>query len=249
MKKHVTQLLFVVIVAVLGISACVQEPATEKIEPAVLELLEDGRNLVILTEKAAQRLDIQTDTVREEQSVQTRTVGGEVMTEVRAPGETLIRVSLSGDELTMIDGSKPAFIMPLDYDDAEDNDESNGLMAELDEGPGFDDDEDNEGAVLYYVINDPEHELVAGQRLQVELAMMGNETTRLVVPDTAVIYDVNGGTWVYISPEPLKFLRYPIVVDYMRDGEAILLEGPPVGTKVVTVGVPELYGTDTGVGK
>jgi hypothetical protein len=29
----------------------------------------------------------------------------------------------------------------------------------------------------------------------------------------------------------------------------VLLDGPPVGTEVATVGIAELYGADTGVGK
>ena len=64
-----------------------------------------------------------------------------------------------------------------------------------------------------------------------------------------VIYDLDGATWVYTSPEPLVFVRYPIVVDYIEGDQAYLVEGPPAGTEVATVGVAELYGADTGVGK
>lgn len=69
-----------------------------------------------------------------------------------------------------------------------------------------------------------------------------------VVPYAALIYDPNGGTWVYTSPEPQVFVRYSIHVDYIEGDRVILKEGPPVGTVVATVGVAELYGTETGMG-
>jgi hypothetical protein len=64
-----------------------------------------------------------------------------------------------------------------------------------------------------------------------------------------VIYDLKGGTWVYTSPEPLTFVRQPITVDYIEGDTVVLLDGPPTGTELATVGVAELYGADTGVGK
>ncbi len=72
---------------------------------------------------------------------------------------------------------------------------------------------------------------------------------RLVIPYSAVIYGLNGETWAYINPERLTYVRDPIMVDYIEGELAVLTTGPPVGTQVVTVGVAELYGTDTGVGK
>ena len=72
---------------------------------------------------------------------------------------------------------------------------------------------------------------------------------RMVVPYSAVIYDIQGRTWVYTNPEPLNFVRHEIKVDFVEGGsKAVLLEGPPVGTKVVIVGAAELYGTEYEVG-
>ena len=72
---------------------------------------------------------------------------------------------------------------------------------------------------------------------------------RQVMPYAALVYGVNGETWAYINPEPLTYTRQPVSVDYIDADLAILLEGPPSGTEVVTVGVSELFGVDTGVGK
>jgi hypothetical protein len=93
----------------------------------------------------------------------------------------------------------------------------------------------------------------AAQRLDIQTSPVREEqmegTPRLVIPYAAVIYDLEGGAWAYTSPEPLTFVRASITVDYIEGDNAVLLEGPPAGTAVATVGVAELYGTDTGVGK
>jgi hypothetical protein len=73
--------------------------------------------------------------------------------------------------------------------------------------------------------------------------------TLRVVPYAAVIYDPEGKTWVYTEPKPLTFVRAPVSVAYIDGDLAVLSEGGPAdGTAVVTVGVPELYGTELGVG-
>lgn len=77
-------------------------------------------------------------------------------------------------------------------------------------------------------------------------------TRRTVVPYSAVLYTPDGLTWVYTVPRPLTHVREKVVVATVggADGtEAVLSEGPPVGTTVVTLGVVELYGAELGVGK
>ena len=93
----------------------------------------------------------------------------------------------------------------------------------------------------------------AADRLQVETAAVREEQidgqTRLVVPYSALIYDNNGGTWIYTSPDPLTYVRTAVTVDFIEGDMVVLADGPGVGTDVATVAVAELYGTDTGVGK
>jgi hypothetical protein len=69
-----------------------------------------------------------------------------------------------------------------------------------------------------------------------------------VVPYAAVIYDAGGKTWAYANTAALVFVRHPITVDRIEADRAVLSGGPPVGTLVVTVGVAELWGIETGVG-
>jgi hypothetical protein len=93
----------------------------------------------------------------------------------------------------------------------------------------------------------------AAQRLDIQTVAVSettmDESTYLVVPYSTIIYDLTGEVWIYINPAPLTYHREHVVVETI-DGDSVLLkEGPPVGTMVVTVGVAELYGSDTGVGK
>ncbi|MFQ5922707.1 MAG: hypothetical protein ACE5M4_07665 [Anaerolineales bacterium] len=93
----------------------------------------------------------------------------------------------------------------------------------------------------------------AAERLDIQTALVQDQDIdgeqRLVIPYSAVIYGLNGETWAYISPEKLTYVRDSITVDYIEGDIAVLTDGPPVGIQVVSVGVAELYGIDTGVGK
>lgn len=71
----------------------------------------------------------------------------------------------------------------------------------------------------------------------------------LTVPYAALIYDVNGATWVYQQTGPLSYKRVQVVVDNIEGDTVYLTEAPEVGTEVAIASVAELYGTDTGVGK
>ena len=71
---------------------------------------------------------------------------------------------------------------------------------------------------------------------------------RLAVPYSSIIYGPEGQTWVYISPEPRTFVRYTVDVDYIKGDIAVLNDGPPLGTVVVTVAVAELYGAEFEMG-
>lgn len=85
----------------------------------------------------------------------------------------------------------------------------------------------------------------AAQRLDIKTAEVSGET----IPYAAVIYDTEGNTWVYTNPEPLTFVRAPIVIDHIEGDQVVLSQGLDSGTTVVTLGVSELYGAETGVSK
>src|SRR5688500_1414827 len=62
-------------------------------------------------------------------------------------------------------------------------------------------------------------------------APAGAATARIVIPYSAVVYDLRGGTWAYVNPEPLVFVRHLIRAEYIQDDLAILLEGPALGDR------------------
>lgn len=84
----------------------------------------------------------------------------------------------------------------------------------------------------------------AAKRLGVQTAPVRREAGGTVVPYGAVLYDAEGQTFTYTSPESLVFVRRPISVRYIKRGQAFLSKGPPAGTAVVTVGSQELFGTE-----
>ena len=92
----------------------------------------------------------------------------------------------------------------------------------------------------------------AAQRLRIETALVRAVTLRAgrrtVVPYAAVLYDAKGDTWVYSSPESLRFVRHPIQVDYIDGETAVLSSGPPAGSAVVTVGALQLFGAEFEIG-
>jgi hypothetical protein len=91
------------------------------------------------------------------------------------------------------------------------------------------------------------------------VARLGLETTpirtvrsrgaqRLVMPYDALLYDATGVAWTYTQEGPTTFVRDHIRVERVDGDRVWLSKGPPSGTRVVTVGVPELFGIETGVG-
>ena len=72
----------------------------------------------------------------------------------------------------------------------------------------------------------------------------GGSVTRTVVPYGALLYDTKGDTWTFTNPQPLVFVRQPILVEDISGDRVILREGPPAGTLVVTVGQVELMGAE-----
>ena len=88
----------------------------------------------------------------------------------------------------------------------------------------------------------------ASDHLGVETRPVKERGSHLVIPYDAVFIDAHGGFWVYTNPAPLEFVRAPIEIARESSTHAFLSEGPPAGTPVVTVGVPELYGSEIGFG-
>lgn len=87
----------------------------------------------------------------------------------------------------------------------------------------------------------------AVERVDIQAAPVVDARSGTAIPYAAVFYTSDGQTWTYTNPEPLAYVRVPIVVDRIRGDRAFLSDGPPAGMEVVTQGSAELYGTETDV--
>jgi membrane fusion protein, heavy metal efflux system len=104
------------------------------------------------------------------------------------------------------------------------------------------------GIDLFYSIANRSRTLTPGQRVTVRVPLRSGEES-LVVPRSAVLFDAFGGTWVYEARDGGVFVRQRVALADIVGDTAVLRQGPPVGTRVVTTGAAELFGTEFGVGK
>jgi hypothetical protein len=75
-----------------------------------------------------------------------------------------------------------------------------------------------------------------------------DQSGRRIVPYASVLYDLTGGTWIYVHSDPLSFVREAVKIDVIRGENVYLTDGPPPGTKVLTTGVSQVFGAEVGVG-
>jgi hypothetical protein len=123
------------ILASLLLSACTQAAASSaKVEPAKAEEIEGSElKRVTLTEKAAERIDLQTVAVREEQTVLNQTLLGEVVDkkgDAAANSDQLwVRAPFNETDFNMVALDQPARVLLLTDDDEEDDSEDTGWTA------------------------------------------------------------------------------------------------------------------------
>jgi hypothetical protein len=80
-----------------------------------------------------------------------------------------------------------------------------------------------------------------------QLSSPGAGAPSTAIPLAALIYDKDGGTWVYTAPARLSYVRQAVTVAQITGDVADLQAGPAPGTLVVTVGASELLGSEYGV--
>ena len=101
---------------------------------------------------------------------------------------------------------------------------------------------------LYYELETTDGNLRPGERVLVRLPICKTEKGR-VLPRASIIYDIYGGTWVYVQTAPHTFARQRVRISYFVGDEALVEEGPVAGSLVVTDGAAELFGTEFEFGK
>jgi hypothetical protein len=86
---------------------------------------------------------------------------------------------------------------------------------------------------------------LAAEQVGLETTPIEKSTGGTSIPYAAILYDAaDGQPYVFVNPEGLTFQREDVDIASI-DGETVeLADGPPVGTRVVTVGVPQIHGAE-----
>jgi RND family efflux transporter MFP subunit len=96
---------------------------------------------------------------------------------------------------------------------------------------------------LYFELDNEHAQFFPGERVEVRL--VGSQTAEaLAVPRSAIVYDIHGGTWVYIVTAPRRFERRRVEVAQISEEGARIERGLAPGVEVVSVGAAELYGAE-----
>jgi hypothetical protein len=80
--------------------------------------------------------------------------------------------------------------------------------------------------------------------LPVETTTVRRAGKRKVVPHEALIYNPDGGSFVYTKPKSETYVRAPVKVVRVDDEKAVLSDGPRTATTIVTTGAAELLATE-----
>ncbi len=154
-----------------------------------------------------------------------------------------VRVPIYAGEEGQIDKRANAFIRGL----SDQPGSPNGMLARAVSGPQTSDPLST-SIDYYYEIDNSKGSFRPGQKVNITLSLTGTASA-LVVPYNTILYDIQGGTWVYENTKPNVFLRRRVELQRVSNGMAILKRGPAVGAKIVTDGAAELFGTEFGGGK
>jgi len=231
----------------LQVVACGGPSAAAKVQAVKIEPIEGSSfKRLTLTDDAVKRLGIEVAPLREEQTTRRRLIGGEIF---QPAGVFAVRVRLSVSDYEAVDATVPVRVLPGKV--------SAGVPARtviaqpvpappvsLVTGPA--------AAVLQipvdFTLQGVDHGFGPAEKVMVEVALKGSGM-RKAIPYSALVYEINGETWVYTNPESRVFVRGRAVVDYIDGNRAVLRDGPPAGTQIVSVGATELYGAEFRTGK
>ncbi|MGH7492049.1 MAG: efflux RND transporter periplasmic adaptor subunit [bacterium] len=103
-------------------------------------------------------------------------------------------------------------------------------------------------ADLFFEMPNQDGAFRVGQKVNVAITQRESEES-YVVPWSALLYDIHGGTWVYMRTGPHVYARQRIELQRVVDSLAVFTRGPAAGTEIVVAGAAEIFGTEFGGGK
>lgn len=164
---------------------------------------------------------------------------GQALLTVQGQGPMWVRLQVFSGQLADLDLNAPAYVRALDGESEVEAHAVSGPPTATAASAAAD---------LYYEFDNKGGRLRPGERVLVRLPFRTQAKT-LTVPHSAVFHDINGSTWIYENTAPNVYVRKRVILDHIAGNTAVLVRGPIAGTKVVSVGVAELAGTEFGVGK
>jgi hypothetical protein len=87
----------------------------------------------------------------------------------------------------------------------------------------------------------------AERRLVIRTAAVTAAPGGIVVPYSAVVYEPDGSSWVYVQQEAHTYQRAAITIASISRDRVTATVGPRPGTLVVSQGAAELVGVETGI--
>ncbi len=162
--------------------------------------------------------------------------------EIASQDPVWVRVPVYVGDVVKIDQHKDAVIQPL-------GNVSNISVykAKAVNGPPLSD-PNSVSSDLFFEIANSECIFRTGQKVSVLLTKL-DSGNRIVIPRSAIMYDINGGNWVYLRAAPHTYSRRRVEISSVTDGLAVLTRGINNGDEIVTAGAAELFGTEFGGGK
>lgn len=152
-----------------------------------------------------------------------------------------VRVPVFAGEATRVEAAKGSDVLRLG-----DPSDAPGVRARVATGPPRADANAASVDFTFELVN--RGTFTPGERVLVRVSERG-EVEGLVVPDSAILRDQHGGTWVYERIAPQTFARRRVEIRETAGDLVLLARGPGAGTAIVTVGAAELYGVEFGAGK
>lgn len=168
--------------------------------------------------------------------------GGAPLFNVTSLGTVWVRVPVYAGDLSSVSGVQTARIQPLG-----ENIDAGVRMAKAVAAPPT----ANPQAIstdLFFAMSNTDSAFQVGQKVSVTLSRGGSQSG-LTIPASAVVYDIEGGTWVYELTQPHTYTRRRVLVSRVVEGSAVLVKPLPTNAKIVYVGAAELFGTEFGAGK
>jgi len=165
-----------------------------------------------------------------------------VMFEVTPMDRFWVRVPVYSGDVLNVDPNRKASISAMGKDDKAGFIHANPIHGPMRSDAG------SASSDLYYEVDNKGGLFRAGQKVSVTLTLKSAGKS-LVVPYSSIIYDMYGGSWVYVKSDLQLYTRTRVELSHVSDTLAVLTRGVQAGDDVVCTGVAELYGTEFGGGK